>query len=158
MTKDKIQDFTFRVTTANKTEMIVILYDIGITYIDDAVSKLDCADFKGFRNEIGRIRNTLRELMNSVDTSNEIGANILKLYIFCSRELTSAFLNFDKNSLYHVANIFKNLKEAYEEVSKNDTSGPVMEHAETVFNGLTYNRDLRSESVSNGSTNRGFLA
>lgn len=157
MTKDKIQDFTYRVTQANKTEMIVVLYDIGETYIQDAISDIEKADYRGCRTEIERTRDTIRELINSVDTSKEIGQNLLKLYIFCSGQLTKAFVDYDKNALYQVLSIIKRLREAYNKVSKIDTTGPVMQNTEKVYTGFSYNKNLRSENLSEGNFNRGFL-
>ncbi len=157
MTKECIQDFTQRVAAANKTEMVVVLYDIGIVYIKDAIACIEGADFKGARIEIGRIRDTLKELMDSLDTSTEIGHNLLKLYIFCSGELTKAFLDYDKGCLYHVESILSKLRDAYREVAKRDTSGPVMEHTETVYNGFTYGRNSQVNNVSNKELNRGIL-
>lgn len=158
MTKEKIQDFTIRVSSANKTQMIVILYDIGITYLKDGVSAIEKGNYRECRTEIGRVRNTLRELMNSVDTSNEIGYNLLKLYIFCSGELTKGYIDYDKGALLHVMSVFVKLREAYDKISSEDTSGPVMEHAEKVYSGFTYDKKMMSQNVANGSINRGFLA
>ena len=36
MTKECRQQFTLRITQANKTELIVILYEMILTYLDDA--------------------------------------------------------------------------------------------------------------------------
>ncbi|MBQ3890229.1 MAG: flagellar protein FliS [Lachnospiraceae bacterium] len=158
MTKETIQNFTYRITQANKTQMIVILYDIAITYIKDAVSDIEKADFSGFRTEVNRIRDTIRELMNSVDTSIEIGHNLLRLYIFCSSELTKAYLDYDKGALYHVMSILSKLKDAYSQVSELDKSEPVMQHTESIYNGFTYNKSLKNETFVSKDVNRGFLA
>lgn len=158
MTKETIQNFTYRITQANKTQMIVILYDIAITYIKDAVSDIEKADFAGFRNEVDHIRNTIRELMNSVDTSIEIGHNLLKLYIFCSGELTKAYLDYDKSALLHVMSILSKLKEAYAQISEQDKSAPVMQHTESIYNGFTYNKNLKNETLVGKDLNRGILA
>lgn len=158
MTTEKIREFTVRVTNANKTEMIVILYDMGIQYIDDAVSALNVYDMPLFRTEIGRIRNVLRELMASVDTSKNLGMNILRLYIYSSGELTRGYLDYSAESLNHVKNIFMHLREAYAEQSPKDTSGPVMQNAERVYNGFTYNRNSMSENLADTGINRGILA
>ena len=157
MTKEKIKDFTYRVTTANKTELIVILYDIAESYIEDAISDIEKADYKGCREEIGHVRSTIRELMNSVDTSQEIGQNLLKLYIFCSEQLTKAFIDYDKNALYHVLSVIKKLREAYDKVSVIDKSEPVMQNAEKVYNGFSYNKNMMTENLAEGNFNRGFL-
>lgn len=158
MTKENIQNFTFRVTKANKTEMIVILYDIAIVYINDAIDALKREDKCQFRLEISRIRDTIRELIESVDTSMELGMNLLNLYIFCGNELTKAFIDYDETYLYHVESIFKKLSDAYREASKKDLSGPVMENAEKVYEGYTYNRSLTNETYSASGNDRGILA
>ena len=36
MTNEKKQEFTLRVSQANKTEMLVIIYDIFLEYLEDA--------------------------------------------------------------------------------------------------------------------------
>ena len=64
MTKEKIQDYTRRISLANKTEMVVILYDILITYLEDATDALDREDFNAFSQELERSRNTLRAARN----------------------------------------------------------------------------------------------
>lgn len=72
MTNELIKDFTYRVTQANKTEMIAVLYDIGVVYLKDSLSSLEKGDKEGFRTELTRARNTVRELIASVNTSVEL--------------------------------------------------------------------------------------
>lgn len=157
MTKEKINEFTLKISNANKTEMIAILYDIAITYINDAIKALDDKDFKGFRNEIDKARRTIRELMDSVDTSVDLGLSLLKLYVYAQRELTKAYLNYEEGPLLSVMSMFSRLEESYLVAGKKDFSGPVMEHTEAVYNGFTYNKNLMGESVIGNYSNRGFL-
>lgn len=158
MTTEKIREFTVRVTNANKTEMIVVLYDMGIQYIEDAVEALRVANLALFRTEIGRTRNVLRELMASVDTSQSLGMNILRLYIYSSGELTRGYLDYSAESLNHVKKIFSQLRSAYAEQSPKDTSGPVMQNAEKIYNGFTYNKNSMAENLADTKLNRGILA
>ncbi len=158
MTRDKIQEFTLRISGANKTAMIVILYDIALTYAEDAVKEAENGDRKAFRTEIERLRNTIRELMDSVNTSADMGMNILQLYIFCNRELTKAYLDCDREPVEHVVSILTKLREAYEEVSRHDTTGPIMENTEKIYSGLTYDRNKGLTDVSGRDQSRGYLA
>ncbi len=158
MTKDKIREFTLRISGASKTEMIVILYDIALTYAEDAVKACEAGDRKAFRTETDRIRNTVRELMDSVNTSADMGMNILQLYIFCNRELTRAYLDCDTEPVKHVVSILTGLREAYKGVSGHDKSGPVMENTEKIYSGLTYDRNSSLTDVSGGDSGRGYLA
>lgn len=157
MTKERIQDFTRRIAFANKTEMIVILYDIAIEYIEDAVYSLEAGKKDEFRNDIVKAKNTVSELMNSLDTSAEPGMILLNLYVFCKKELTHGFTMFDGKSLDTVAGILKELRGVYEELSRKDNSGAVMEHAEAVYTGFTYNRNSLQDNFSNLDLGRGFL-
>lgn len=158
MTKEQIQAFTLRVSSANKTEMIVILYDIAITYLKDSVSALENDNKTLFRAELNRTKSTIQELINSLDTSVELGATLLKLYVYCNRELTKAFINYDEAPARQVIKIFGELREAYEVASSRDKSAPVMTNTETVYNGLTYNRNLLNEISIDTASNRGYLA
>ena len=158
MTKETIQSFTYRITTANKIEMIAILYDIGRTYIKDALECLNSADRAGFRTNVNCVRNTVKELMASVNTSDDLGRTFMSLYIFCNKQLTKAFLDFDPEALQVVDDMFKEFGEVYHQISGLDSSKPVMNNTETVYSGLTYNRSLSPENMTSGSSNRGFLA
>ncbi len=157
MTGDKIKDFTLRVTRANKTEMIVILYDIATVYINDAIAALDESNLPKFREELNHVRATVNELMNSLNTSTELGRNLLHLYLYANGELTHAYLDYAKDPLYHVLGIFNKLNEAYRELAKRDTSGSVMENAEKVYTGFTYNKNSMAEDLTAADSSRGYL-
>lgn len=158
MTNERIQDFTVRITKANKTEMIAILYDIAIEYCNSALTALEIDDKMLYRLELGRVRSTLKELMNSVNTSTELGMTLMRLYIFLKQQLTKAYMDFDRLSLNHVLGIFEKLGKAYEDLSKKDSSDPVMENVEDVYSGFVYNKNRMVENVLSRDLSRGYLA
>lgn len=158
MTKDTIQTFTYRISKANKTEMIAILYDMGIQYLSDGLVALSQDRRDDFRLEINRARGVVKELMSSVNTGADQGLNFLSIYVFCNRELTKAFVDFDKEAVTTIRSIFEELSETYKKVSSYDKSSPVMGNTEKIYSGLTYNRSLLSNLVSDVSSNRGYLA
>lgn len=157
MTKDNIQAFTIRVTHANRTELIGILYDIGLVYLKDAISALDGNDKRQFRDEVNHVRSVLKELMNSVNTSIEPGMTLLRIYLFLSGELTRSFIDYTKEPLYHIIGIFNKLSDTYKEVAKLDKSAPVMENAEKVYTGFTYTKNLQSLDCATPDASRGLL-
>lgn len=158
MTKEKKQEFTYRITKANKTEMIAILYDMGIEYIDEAKRLLEGGDKEAFRLEVNKAKAVVVELTNSVNPSMDLGHNFISLYIYCSKQLNDAFLDMSKDALDKVKSVFSKLSEAYNEASKHDNSGPVMGNTEKIYSGLTYNKALLSNLVTDVSSNRGILA
>ena len=157
MTKEKILEFTLRISSANKTEMVVILYDIALEYIQDAKDHLEKGELALAREEMDKLRGTMNELMNSVNASNAIGENLIKLYVFCNKEITNAYIKGEAINLDVVEKILSELRASYYEISSMDMSKPVMEHAEVIYSGFTYNRKMQGDSFSNREINRGFL-
>ena len=44
MKKEQKQEFTLRITRANKTQMIVILYDMVLVYLEDSLEAFEKED------------------------------------------------------------------------------------------------------------------
>lgn len=158
MTKEQIQNFTLRISNANKTDMMAILYDMGIEYLNGAIDAIKECNYKEFSDEIYRFRGVNRELMDSVNNETLIGRNFLSIYVFMGRLVSEALINRDSEPLKHVIGMLGKMSETYKELGKKDSSGPVMEHAETVYSGFTYNRNRETDSISSADINRGFLA
>lgn len=99
MTKECKQQFTLRITQANKTELIVILYEMLLAYTQDAKISLQEGNTEAFRDNIRKADNCLTELTESLDLSYEIGRRLLSLYMFCKKELLKADVR-KKKSLF----------------------------------------------------------
>ena len=156
MKKEKKQEFTLRITRANKTQMIVILYDMVLTYLEDAVEAFEKNNHKEYRWNIDRAKDCIDELLNSLHMEYEIAAILKGLYFFYKRELTTAAVHNKKEMILPVMEMIQELKESYEKISSEDTSAPIMENAQTIYTGLTYGKDSLNVSLSDQSTNRGF--
>lgn len=158
MTKECKQQFTLRITQANKTEMIVILYEMILTYMSDAEEELEKAEIAGFREALRKTRGCFGELLASLNLEYELAGRLLSLYLYCNRELIKAEIRKDAEHLTHVRSVIEKLLAAYRELAGQDTSGPVMQNSQTVYTGLTYGKNKLSEDVTEEGTNRGFRA
>ena len=117
------QQFTLRITQANKTELCVILYEMFIVYCNDATHCIDEDDVKSFRVNIQRARGCLKELMDSLHFEYEPAPTLLNLYIYISKLLVSADLHNATAPLEEAVHIMQSLHDSFETVSKQDTSG-----------------------------------
>ena len=156
MKKEKKQEFTLRITKANKTQMIVILYDMVLEYLKDSLEYFEKEDFKEYKWNIERAKDCIDELLNSLNFDYELAGILRGLYFFYKRELTTAAVHNKKEMVLPVMEMIQELKESYEKISSEDTSAPVMENAQTIYTGLTYGKDSLNVSLSDQSTNRGF--
>lgn len=155
--KDKIQEFTMRVTQASKTELVVILYDIILSDLKEASKQLDQGNKDGYTKELQHTLKCINELMATLDYSIELSRDLLSLYSFINKAVISAMMKKDASELGTVALVITKLKDAFEEVSKADMSGPVMENTQQVYAGLTYGKGTLNESYLGAyEQNRGF--
>lgn len=156
MTKELKQEFTLRITQANKTQLITILYEMVLLYLKEAEEALDVQDKRAYKDAIRKIRDCMNELMMSLHLEYDLARNLLQLYQFISRELVQASIHYEKENLQHIRNIIRQLHKAYKQIEGQDASGPVMGNTQTVYAGLTYSRNTLNESINDPAGNRGF--
>lgn len=156
MTKELKQQYTRKITQANKTQLVVILYEMLLVYISEAQEAHESGDRGGFRDGIRKAEGCLRELMASLHFEYEPAMNLLQLYLYTNRELAKADIRNSVEELQHVKMVIQRLRDAYEKLSEQDTSGPVMANTQTVYAGLTYGKNSLTESLADQGSNRGF--
>lgn len=157
MTSETKQQFTFRISQANPTEMIVILYDMTLQYLEDAEGAASQEDFATYQENVLRGRKCISELMHSLHLEYEPAASLQKLYLYCIRRLAQAEIRWHVELLQEVVNIILPLRDAYRQIAPQNTSGPVMQNAQTVYAGLTYGKNTLTENMTDQSMNRGML-
>ena len=156
MTTELKQEYTLRITQANKTQLITILYEMVLTYIDEAEDALVSENRMEYKSAIRKIRGCMNELTASLNFEYELAHNLLQLYLYVNRELVKASTHYDKENLEHVRLIIDQLHKAYEQIESQDTSEPVMGNTQAVYAGLTYGRNTLTENIADSAVNRGF--
>jgi len=154
MTDEAKKDFTLRITQANKSGLIVILYEMYLAYLEDAIKAQ--GDKEAFREALRKARGCINELMNSLHFEYDLAHQLLRLYIYVNKEMTWAHAHCSAQRLPSCRKVIEDLLEGYREVNKQDSSGPLMENTQTVYAGLTYGKGKLTESLAHQG-NRGFL-
>ena len=160
MRAESVKIYTRRITSANKSEIIVIMYDIIEENLTLAKEALDKGDRPAFRNEIKQAVSFVKELLVSLDMSYEVSKNLASLYIYISRCLNFALVSGKKEEIEAAEKVLRKLGESFREVAKTDESKPVMENTQRVYAGITYGRglDLDETLVAPAMESRGFRA
>jgi flagellar protein FliS len=164
MTKDKISSFQVRITQSNKTELIVILYEIFFAYMEDAISLLDemseektSEQLRDYAKAIRMASQVVRHLEDDLNFSYEISGSLFGLYSFVENNIAKASYSLKKEDLEDTLKVMKPLYESFKEVAKADDSKPLMQHTQKVSAGYTYGRNDVNEAIG-GESNRGFFA
>ncbi len=158
MTDKLKKEFTLKITQANATELIVILYDMILVYIKEAGDFWENDDKKEYQRSLQKIRNCIGELMESLNLEYEMARNMYSLYVFFLKEIVKAEIK--PGGYTHLESIrpmIESLRNAYDKVASENKNGPLMQNTQTVYAGLTYGRkdvNVNLEQLSN----RGFRA
>ena len=157
MNKDSIQAYSKRIAQANRSELVVITYEIIIENIKIAQeSFLDKQEFAG---ALEKAQNFLKELMVSLDFEYKISYELMSLYIFVNKMLIESKQKDSIENLPRIQKIMEDLLSSFQEVSRQDNSAPLMQNAQKVYAGLTYGRnDVNETAFVGNEENRGFRA
>lgn len=158
MKSDLKKEFTRRIAQANPVSMITILYDMTLTYLEDAKTAVSEEEEKIFVQEVHRAQDCLMELLNSLRVKYEPAPALRELYLYMHRELAKAIISFSAKPLLQPESILKRLRDAYLELEKTGSFEPVMDNTQQIYAGLTYGKNSLVESLAQPVNNRGYLA
>ncbi len=159
MDKERLQEFATRVSQANPSELVVVIYDAALASIYEGKKCLEAEDVPGARTEIERAKGMLAELMRSLDMQYTISHYLRHLYVFAYHELCHGIALRQPELFDHATDILENLLVSFREVAKQDDSEPVMKNSQPIYAGLTYGRDSLNETIGVGvDVKRGFEA
>lgn len=157
MTNEQKQGFTLRITQANSTGMIVILYEMILVYLEEYKEALTQEDAAAQSEAVRKARGCFRELISSLNMKYEPAPALLQLYLFCVRRIANASVHRDRKAIEDVEKVVIPLCDAYRKLAAENRQGPVMSNSQTVYAGLTYGRNSLTENVADQGANRGML-
>lgn len=159
MEKEKLNAYAARVAQANRSELVVIIFEAFLDSAAEAKKAMDEGNLEECRRETARARGFLTELMGSLDFQYDISHYLRRLYVYAYQELCQGVALRDSGRFDNAVNIVEKLLPAFREVAAQDTSDAVMQNAEPIYAGLTYGRTSLNENIGvNVNINRGFQA
>ena len=154
MTKECKQQFTLRITQANPTQLVVILYEMLLCYLEEAEQSQNMEEL---REAARKARGCFDELLRSLHPEYEPAPTLFQLYLYCIRRLAICESKEDRTVIAEIKKVIQPLRDAYAEIEKLNDRGPIMNNSQTVYAGLTYGRNTLTENMADQGTNRGML-
>ncbi len=151
MTKSEINAYTMRVAQASKSELIVIMYEMAVKYIDDGTETLQAGNVQEFRVNIKRAKAVVNELASVLDLRFSVSSNLLALYTYMNNVMVKSDITLKTDDLIRVRAMLEKLHTAFGKVSEQDNTEPLMKNVQQVYSGLTYSRNSLNESYANAS-------
>lgn len=156
MTAEQKKEFTRKITQANSAQLIVILYDIALVYVNDAITFMEKGDMANARIQADFAKKSIEEMIHNLHFEYELATVLHQLYLSMKKSLRDGILDNKKELLISVKNNLQKLRDAYDSIVSADESAPVMSHTQGVVAGLTYGRNSLNENLTDAGSDRGF--
>ena len=158
MTFEKKQEYTLKISQANKTQMITIIYEMIMDYLEEAMDEISIGRKAEGTRSLMKAQNCIDELLHSLNLKYELARNLREIYMFSKKELLVAGATYSLHRIWRVLKNFRSLHEAYVQLEKEDDSKQIMGNTQKVYAGLTYGRYSLNEDVTAYGMNRGLMA
>ncbi|MCL4233695.1 MAG: flagellar export chaperone FliS [Deltaproteobacteria bacterium] len=130
--KDKVSDYTRNdVATANRLQLLIMLYDSAVKFMFVAVKRIDAGDLAGKGEYISKALAIINEFRNTLDfgPAPELARNLDRLYSFIADALIDANIRNDKKRLADALKVTNTLRSAWAELAARQQSGELKDAA-----------------------------
>lgn len=162
MNKDAMKTFSYRISQANKTELIVVMYDMALEYLQEAKNARKSSEKVQYTENIKLAKRVIDRLLSNLDMQYEISVQLFNVYVIMQRFLVKASCAISQDNDKYMDSVIKMLqmlRKSWYEVSLTDHSETLMKNTQQVYAGLTYSSAGSSNEISqNYNVNRGFRA
>lgn len=156
MTADQKKEFTRKISQANSSELIVILYDIALVYVKESIRFMEEDNMQDAKIQADFAKRCIEEMIENLHFEYDLATVLHRIYLSMKKSLREGILEKKTESLISVRNNLLSLRNSYAQIVPQDKSAPVMGHAQTVVAGLTYGKHSLNESLAQESSSRGF--
>ncbi|MFP3155723.1 flagellar protein FliS [Lachnospiraceae bacterium ZAX-1] len=158
MDKEQRQEFTRRISCSNKSELVVITYDIIFVYLDEAAKAHQDGVYESFKEAIKKAQAAIIRLSATLDFQYPIACELFPIYQYANQKLSEAIYKDCSADIENVKGVLKNLYDGFTQVAIEDSSEPLMQHTQQVVAGMTYQKGSLTETYQDSDHSRGFFA
>lgn len=159
MDQQQLKCYMARITQANRSELVVIVYDLILYDIKESKQQLHNHSWNEAEAKIDHCVKYINELIIGLDFKYPISYQLLELYLYVNKQLLGVKRTRSSQRLDDVAEIIQTLRLGFLEVAKQDNSANVMQNTQKVYAGLTYTKGKLNEYAENPSNrSRGYQA
>ena len=122
-----------QVQTARPTQLVVMLYDGAIRFLNVAREELGSGDLEARHKNLLRAQRVIGELISSLNSEKggEVAANLQRVYTFMLQQLVEANLHDKVEPIDHVIDLLRDLRRSWQEVDNkmSPVTSAVKKHA-----------------------------
>lgn len=156
MTDEKIKEVTLRISQANASGLVAIIYELTIETLQEAVDAFAQDDKEEYKALVRKGEKYVQELMHGLEFESEIARSISHDYARINSLLIQGRITLDENLILQARDILLYLQPTFVRIAKEDSDAPMMENTQKVYAGLTYGKTSLNELAVDPMKNRGY--
>lgn len=159
MEKDEIRGYSARISQANSSELVVIIYELFMYSFGEAKDAYGAGMIEESVKYMRKAQECVAELRRSLNFKYEISYELERLYKYVNEKLALAITKRQLVDFESVENVMQKLGKSFAEIAKQDKSAPIMQNSQKVYAGLTYGKNSLNEVFfDKNQASRGFKA
>lgn len=151
MTDEQMNIYKMRITQAGVGELTVIMLEMEMQWIDEALEAYEAENTDSFIECVSRAQGVQVELMTVLNMDNGVAVDVYSVFAFINKQLINAKIKREPLDIKRCRTLLAKYYESFREIAKTDTAGPVMAGSEKVYAGLTYGTSGLVESSMGGT-------
>ena len=157
MKLEKKKEYKERIIAANRSTLIVVMYEMIFSYMEDMYEAFDKDEWIDAKEAISHAEAIIRRLIADLDFNYELAKELYSLYEFCLRRMALARVKKSKEPVKESEKVLRNLYKGMLEMAAKDDSPALMQNREDMYYGLTYGKNSLNE-IATSVNRRGFYA
>ncbi len=150
MTKEQMDSFKLRITQAGIGELTVIMLEMEMQWIKDALQAYEDGKEELFLDCVEKAQVVQQHLMDVLNMDNAVARDVFSVFVFINKQLITAKIKKQPLDLERCFRMLKKFHASFCKVAETDTEGPIMADSEKVFAGLTYGSTGLVENSTGG--------
>lgn len=151
------QEFIRRITQCNRSQLLLVTFDICLTYMEEAEQCCSREEWEGYRDALRDADHCVERLQDTLNFQYDISMQLYPLYSFCRGSLMQALYQRRTEGIEHAKRVLTQLQAAFEQAAGQDTSEPLMQNTQQIYAGMTYGKKQLNEDYREPDS-RGFFA
>lgn len=159
MDNEEIRDYTARISQANRSELVVIIFELFEYSINEAEKSFSDKNIDEAMKYMRKAQGCVVELRGSINFQYEVSYRLERLYKYVNEQISASMAKCEPVNFDSIKEVMGGLHESFEKIAQEDTSETVMKNSQQVYAGLTYGKGTLNEVFMNpNEASRGFKA
>lgn len=144
MTREKINEYTVRISGSSRGELVAISCEIAVDYMKDAKQAMTEHDLESAIRYLNSAKAFVEDLSGSLDMKYPISGNLLSLYNYVHGIILKSKIRKNDENLDNAIEVMREVGKAFKVAAeKEEVKERTVQGGEEIYTGFTYGKNSK---------------